>query len=205
MRPPLRPSRQASSRPRTRARSAGNSPRALVPIRGPPKTRTATVTNQAEGFRRACRKDTERLHFHQEQSQPTLQELHVWLTRQLDEKLTEPNSALGGAIRYMLRHWEELTLFLRQAGAPLDNNVCERALKKAILHRKNALFYKTCHGAHVGDVFMSLIYTCQLCGANAFDYLTELDRHAEELSANPQGWMPWNYRQTLDGTSVSRP
>src|SRR5262245_53473514 len=72
----------------------------------------------------------------------------------------------------MLRHWEKLTLFLRQAGAPLDNNVCERALKQAILHRKNALFYKTQKGAHVGDLLMSLIYTCQLHEVNPFDYLT---------------------------------
>jgi transposase len=137
----------------------------------------------------------ERLLLHQTESGPTMEALHAWLARQFDERRVEPNSALGGAISYLLKHWEKLTLFLRVAGAPLDNNVCERALKKAILHRKNALFYKTCHGAHVGDVFMSLIYTCQLCGANAFDYLTELDRHAEELSANPQDWMPWNYRE----------
>ena len=88
------------------------------------------------------------------------------------------------------------SLFLRVPGAPLDNNICERALKRAILHRKNAMFYKTGHGAHVGDVFMSLIHTCELCGANAFEYLTELERHAGELTANPQDWMPWNYRET---------
>jgi transposase len=98
----------------------------------------------------------------------------------------------------MLRHWEKLTLFLRVPGAPLDNNICEQALKRAILHRKNALFYKTSRGAHVGDLFMSLIHTCQFCGANAFDYLTELERHANELSASPQDWMPWNYRETLE-------
>jgi transposase len=138
-----------------------------------------------------------RLQWHQQESQPTMQQLQAWLTQQLDEKLTEPNSALGGAIRYMLRHWEKLTLFLRQAGAPLDNNVCERALKKAILHRKNALFYKTQNGARVGDLFMSLIYTCQLNGANPFDYLTELQRHPDQLAANPELWMPWNYRAAL--------
>ena len=49
---------------------------------------------------------------------------------------------------------------------------------------------------------MSLIHTCELCGANPFDYLTELDRHAEELSSRPQDWMPWNYRQTLDGSTI---
>jgi transposase len=138
-----------------------------------------------------------RLQFHQQESLPTMQQLHGWLTRQLDEKLTEPNSALGSAIRYMLRHWDKLTLFLRQAGAPLDNNVCERALKKAILHRKNALFYKTQNGARVGDLFMSLIYTCQLNQANPFDYLTELQRHPDQLAANPELWMPWNYRAAL--------
>lgn len=70
----------------------------------------------------------------------------------------------GRPIAYMLKHGEKLTLFLRQPGTPLDNNICERALKKAILHRKNAL-YKTANGARVGDVFISLIYTCELCGA----------------------------------------
>ena len=120
------------------------------------------------------------------------------VTRQFEERLVEPNSSLGSVVAYMLKHWERLTLFLRVPGAPLDNNICERALKKAILHRKNALFYRTENGAHVGDVFMSLIYTCELCGANPFDYLTELQRHADQLASNPQHWMPWNYRSMLD-------
>jgi transposase len=139
-----------------------------------------------------------RLQFHQAHSAPVMNELHNWLTRQIEDRLVEPNSGLGEAITYMRRHWSELTLFLRKAGAPLDNNVCERALKKVILHRKNAMFYLTENGAHVADVYMSLIYTCQLCGANPFDYLTELQRHAQEVAANPQSWMPWNYRDTID-------
>jgi len=152
--------------------------------------------NDAEA--RQCRLSPEaRLRFHQEASGPTMQALRDWLERQLGEKRTEPNSALGGAIGYTLKHWEELTLFLRQAGAPLDNNLCERALKKAILHRKNALFYKTRNGAKVGDLFMSLIYTCQLNEANPFDYLTELQLHTEELAACSERWMPWNYREAL--------
>jgi transposase len=138
----------------------------------------------------------QRLELHQRHSAPTMQQLHDWLKGQCDEKLVEPNSALGGAIGYMLNHWEKLTLFLRQAGAPLDNNVCERALKKAILHRKNALFYKTANGARVGDLFMSLIYTCELNEVNPFDYLTVLQEHAEQVAAQPQQWMPWNYRDT---------
>ena len=146
-----------------------------------------------------------RLQLHQAKSAPVMKTLHAWLTRQIEDRLVEPNSGLGEAIAYMLKHWAKLTLFLHQVGAPLDNNVCERALKKAILHRKNALFYKTEKGAHVGDMYMSLIYTCELCGANPFDYLTQLQRHTPELSANPECWMPWNYRQTIDGLTVTVP
>ncbi len=139
----------------------------------------------------------ERLSLHQTKSGPLMEDLQVWLTRQFEERLVEPNSSLGEAISYMLNHWEKLTLFLREPGAPLDNNVCERALKKAILHRKNALFYKTENGAHVGDLFMSLIHTCQLGGVDPFDYLTALQRNAADLAAQPENWMPWNYREML--------
>ncbi len=138
-----------------------------------------------------------RLQFHQAESGPIMKKLHDWLTQQFDDRRVEPNSALGEAISYLLDHWERLTLFLRKPGAPLDNNVCEQALKRAILHRKNALFYKTRNGAHVGDVFMSLIHTCRLNHAEPFDYLTELQRHPVDLAAQPEKWMPWNYRNTL--------
>jgi transposase len=144
----------------------------------------------------------ERLRLHQEHSGPVMEQLHGWLEAQFAERKTEPNSGLGKAITYLLRHWKGLTAFLRDAGAPLDNNICERALKRAVLHRKNALFYRTLNGAQVGDLHMSLIHTCQLCGANSFDYLIELQRHAQQLAAKPAEWMPWNYRQTLDRAGV---
>jgi len=139
----------------------------------------------------------DRLHFHQEHSGPLMKGLHDWMMAQLGEHKTEPNSGLGKAISYLLNHWTKLTLFLRQPDSPIDNNIVERSLKKAILNRRNALFYKTLNGAGVGDLFMSLIHTCELNGANPFDYLTELMRHAEELKRSPSEWMPWNYRETL--------
>jgi hypothetical protein len=139
----------------------------------------------------------QRLRFHQEQSGPLMTELHDWMETQLAEHKTEPNSGLGKAISYLLNHWTKLTVFLRQPGAPIDNNIVERALKKAILNRKNALFYKTLNGAGVGDLFMSLIHTCELNGVNPFDYLTELQKHSEKLQRNSSEWMPWNYRDTL--------
>lgn len=139
----------------------------------------------------------DRLAFHQAHSGPVMAELHAWLAAQLDEHRIEPNSGLGKAITYFLNHWTPLTLFLRQPGAPLDNNIVERSLKRAILHRKNAYFYRTSHGAHVGDLFMSLIHTCDLAGVNAFDYLTILQRHLDVMREHPTAWMPWNYHESV--------
>jgi len=140
---------------------------------------------------------TVRLEYHRQHSQPLMDALEKWMGEQFSQRKVETNSGLGKAITYMQRHWKALTLFLRQRGAPLDNNICERALKLAVLHRKNALFYRTLNGAQVGDLFMSLIHTCQLNGANSFEYLVALLRHAPEVAANPRDWMPWRYRDHL--------
>ena len=158
--------------------------------------------NDAEAKRQGM-SDYERLDWHQAQSGPKMADLKNWLTEQIEERKVEPNSGLGEAIAYMLKHWEKLTLFLRQPGSPLDNNICEQALKKAILHRKNAYFYKTANGARVGDLFMSLIHTCELNQVNPFDYLTQLQKHAEAAVLCPADWMPWNYQQTLATSPVS--
>jgi transposase len=139
----------------------------------------------------------DRLSFHKENSGPVMRRLKQWLQAQLDEKLIEPNSGLGDAIGYSLKHWDKLTLFLTVPGAPIDNNICERVLKKAILHRKNALFFKTENGANVGDLFMSLIHTCELNAIDPFNFLTEVQRHADVAEANPADWLPWIYRETL--------
>jgi len=139
----------------------------------------------------------QRLHFHQTESGPLMDELFQWLNEKMNNKEVEPNSVLGKAIQYMLNHWQELTLFLRVENAPLDNNICERALKMAIMHRKNSLFYKTLHGAYIGDLFMSIIHTCALMKINPFHYLTTLQKNSSVLRKAPQLWLPWNYTQNL--------
>lgn len=135
----------------------------------------------------------ERLQFHQENSGPRMEKLQLWANQQLDEKKVEPHSGLGEALGYLLKHWKKLTLFLKVPGAPLDNNICERVLKKAILHRKNAYFYRTLNGAKVGDLFMSLIHTAELNGVHPFDYLVALQRYSAQVKEKPSEWMPWNY------------
>jgi transposase len=138
-----------------------------------------------------------RLAFHQDNSQPIMETFFDWLNTQLDEKRVEPNSRMGEAISYLINHWEALTLFLRVPGAPLDNNICERSLKIPIRYRHNSLFFKTEHGAMVGDMLMSLIHTCRLNGINALEYLTAIGRHAQRVKATPADWLPWNYHHAL--------
>lgn len=138
-----------------------------------------------------------RREFHQANSGPIMISLHDWMIQQMEDKLVEPNSALGAAFKYMLKHWTALTRFLHTPGAPLHNNLCERILKKAILHRKNSLFFKTLHGAHVADIFMSLIQTSKACGTNVFEYLTTLVKNAARVREEPSRWLPWNFQSAL--------
>ncbi len=145
----------------------------------------------------------ERLELHRRESLPLMAKLRLWTWKEIKERRIEPNSGLGKAIKYMRKHWRKLVRFLYVAGAPISNNLCERILKKAIIHRKNSLFYKTENGARVGDIYMSLIATCQLAGVNPFEYLTELQRHAERVKASPGEWLPWNYRAAIAAADTS--
>ena len=70
-------------------------------------------------------------------------------------------------------------------------------VKRAIMHRKNSLFYRTLQGARVGDTFMSLVHTAELNGVSAYDYLLALLRHTEVVEAKPADWMPWNYQSAI--------
>ena len=134
-----------------------------------------------------------RLAYHQAQSQPLMDELKGWLDTQIDDHLVEPNSSLGKAIGYMQNHWETLTRFLSVPGAPLDNNLAERALKLFIRQRKNSLFYKSTHSAYIASVLTSLIATCLYAGVNAVEYLVALQEHRREVFADPAAWLPWAY------------
>jgi transposase len=139
----------------------------------------------------------ERLAYHQEYSAPVFTTLKTWLEQQTVERLVEPNSSLGKAIAYMLRHWATLTQCLKEPGAPLDNNVAERALKLVIRQRKNSLFYATEHSAYIASILTSVIATCVQAGVNALDYLVAVQEHRREVFANPGAWLPWNYQVAL--------
>ncbi len=136
---------------------------------------------------------SERLAYHQRLSGPLMEGLHTWLHQQVAERLVEPNSSLGKAIGYMRTHWETLTRFLSVQGAPLDNNLAERALKLCIRQRNNSLFFQSEHSAYIASILTSLIATCLYAGVNAVEYLVALQEHRREVWADPAAWLPWAY------------
>jgi len=139
----------------------------------------------------------QRLEYHQEHSAPVMKTLKTWLDDQIEQKLVLPNSSLGEAIQYLIKHWSGLTRFLTVASAPLDNNICEAALKLMIRIRKNSMFFKSEFGALVGSVLVSLIYTAALSNENPKEYLIALQQYPQQVSQSPQDWLPWNYREPL--------
>ncbi len=143
-----------------------------------------------------------RLAYHQETSLPIMDELKAWMVEQLSLQQVEENDACGRAIKYFLEHYDGLTQFCQVSSAPLDNNLAERILKRAVLNRKNAYFFKTEHGAAVSDVCMSLIQSCALAQANVFDYLVTLMRNARAVRARPDAWLPWNYHAQQESAAA---
>jgi hypothetical protein len=139
----------------------------------------------------------ERLAYHQRKSGPIMKKLKRWLEQQTAQRLVEPNGSLGQAIAYMVDHWATLTRFLHEPGAPIDNNLAERALKLAIRQRKNSLFYATEHSAYIASILTSVIATCVQAGINAVDYLVAVQEHRHEVFANSKAWLPWNYEAAL--------
>lgn len=147
----------------------------------------------------------DRLNYHRKKSTPVMSRLKDYCNNLIEEKKTEPNSNLGKAISYLNNHWLAFTLFLRIIGVPLDNNADERLMKRAVLNRKNGLFFKTVHGAWVGDVLLSFIETCRLNSANPYDYFIAIQTYPEEIEWNPSAWFPWNYTETVEAMAQSLP
>lgn len=157
----------------------------------------AQVFDHDEAARDQQMSPAARLAYHQAMSHPLLEGLKSWLETQRTERLVEPNSSLGKAIAYLQTHWETLTRFLTVEGAPLENNLAERALKLFIRQRKNSLFYATEHSAYIASVLTSLIATCLQAGVNAVEYLVALQEHRHQVFAAPGAWLPWTFQATL--------
>lgn len=139
----------------------------------------------------------ERLQWHQAKSKPIMDEIKTYCNILLNEKRVEPNSSFGKAIAYLNNHWDAFTLFLRVPGVPLTNNDAERLIKRVVLNRKNAYFFKNETGAKIADILMSFMETCVLNKINPYDYLIAVQQYQADVRKNPQLWLPWIYGDRL--------
>ncbi len=137
----------------------------------------------------------ERLAHHKKHSQPIMDELKTYLESQ--QKEFEPNGVAGRAIHYVLKRFTGLSQFLRQAHAPLDNNIVERALKLIIQVRKSSMFYKTLRSAAVASYIQSALYSAAQNDINPCDYMVALLGNEQAVIDSPQAWLPWHYKGTL--------
>lgn len=141
--------------------------------------------------------EMDRLIYHKKKNRILMNSLKAYFEKLFQEKVVEENSGLGIAINYMLKRWKRFTLFLEKPGAPLDNNICERALKKTILNRKNSFFYKTNNGAKIGNMFTSIIHTCELNKVNTFKILNAIQENKNDVKMRPKKWFPWNFQNNF--------
>ena len=139
----------------------------------------------------------ERLEWHQRMSGPVMTKIKEYCQCLIDTKQAEPNSSLGKAIQYLNNQREGLTLFLRIPGVPISNNEDERLIKRAVLNRKNAYFFKNETGAKIADILMSIIETCALNKINPYNYLVALQENKGKVLNDPKLWLPWNYLESI--------
>ena len=142
--------------------------------------------------------DSERRAYHEEHSLPAMQQIRQLSEQQLaseqdEQSAVEPNSNLGKAMSYFIKHFDELSAFCRIPGTPIDNNESERALKLIIRGRKNSLFHQTAVGANIADVICSILVICHEQGIDAKDYLVAVQQNQLQVKASPEKWLPWNY------------
>jgi transposase len=136
----------------------------------------------------------ERLRVRQHRSAAVLERFQAWLMDLAPRVL--PESRLGKAVHYTLRQWPKLTVFLKHAEVPLDNNRAENAIRPFVIGRKGWLFADTVAGAKASANLFSLVETAKANGLEPHAYLSHLierlplARTVEDFEA----LLPWNVR-----------
>ncbi len=137
----------------------------------------------------------ERRTVRQERSKPLVEALHGWLGAQLER--VSARSTLAEAIRYALRHWDGLVLFLDDGRLELDTNVIERAIRPIALNRKNSLFAGSAGGARHWATMASLVASAKLNGVEPWAWLTDvLERMISGRTKAPEldRLLPWTWK-----------
>lgn len=135
-----------------------------------------------------------------DRSRPRVEALKVYLEEQLAR--VSGKMPVAKAIRYMLRHWTGLCVFLTDGRVELDTNTIERLHRIVATTRKNALFAGADSGARSWAIFTSLIQSARMNGLNPFEYLKDVlerivsaDVKAHQLDC----LLPWTWKPQQSG------
>lgn len=136
--------------------------------------------------------DEERFAARQARSLPVLQVLRTWLDETL--AMVAPSSKLGEALGYLYKVWPRLVRYTERGDLPLDNNVCENAIRPFVVGRKGWMFADTPAGAHASAVMYSLIETAKTCGREPYAWLRfVLERLPQAKTVEEiEALLPWN-------------
>jgi hypothetical protein len=112
-------------------------------------------------------------------SRPLLRGFKRWMDQQLET--LRPKHNLRGAINYMTSRWECFERFLESGAIALDNNASERAVKNAVIGKKNWMFFGSPAGGHAAAVFYTLTATCRRLRIDPFAYLSDVFERLPQL------------------------
>jgi hypothetical protein len=104
-----------------------------------------------------------------------------------------PNSLLGKALHYMEGQWPKLIRYVDNGAWPIDNNLCENAIRPFVVGRRNWLFADTVGGAHASANLYSLIETCKANSIDTYQYLIALFKALPlaETVDDYEALLPW--------------
>jgi transposase len=146
----------------------------------------------------------QRRHIRQTETKPLLDAMKTWLEQELGR--VSAKSKLADAIRYALRHWQGLSLFLEDGRVEVDSNTVERTIRPIKLGRKNHLFAGSDGGAESWATIASLIQTAKLNDVEPLAYLRDvLERIVSgKTKANDlASLLPWAWKASQAQTAVN--
>jgi hypothetical protein len=145
----------------------------------------------------------DRMLYHRKHSKPLMRQLKTMCEEKISSKRVEPSSRLWEPLTFIINQWDRLTRFCDVPGVPLDTNLVEQALIMPVRYLAGSFNYQTEDGAVVGDHAMSLIATARANDVEPVAWLAECLRCHEDLAQRPEHYLPWVYRERLEGANTS--
>ena len=146
----------------------------------------------------------QRLALRQRHSRPITDAIQLWMTDRLER--VPGGSNIAKAFRYVLSHWDGLTVFLNDGRCAIDTNTVERQMRPVALGRKNSMFAGSDAGGRHWAILSTLIQTAKLNGIEPQAWLTDvLERIVSGRTKSHQldTLLPWNWDNAAQSRAIS--